>query len=516
MPSTNGHDGHGDPVGERQDRVAVYLRVSSDEQRSRETIKTQSVFLENYVSLYSLEVAGVYSDDGVSGTVPLRERPAGKRLLEDAKAGKFGTVLVYRLDRIGRTLLGVIDAHDRLAGADVALKSATEPMDTATPAGRLIFQMFASFGEYERASIVERSRDGLQRAFKDGKQLGCIPYGYDIDEHGKFVVVEDEAAIIRRIIADVASGGATLYAVIKSLNDEGIPSPGHKYRGRPRKHGGRWGRSTVRGIIHQAAYSGTHVVNAHDGPVERSVPAIVEPELQQKAQAQLAENKRYSGGKPGRKYLLRGLISCEACGGAFVGDPAKSSNGRRYNYYGCWKKKASSEGRAAGCPRVGAEWIEDLVWTDIRGFLEKPGEVLERVRKSLESESEGENLEERRADLTRRLKATQVDKNRLIKAYSQEIIDDEELEVQLVDLRNRIENLKMLISAVEADLAHEVETQQVAASTEAWLMTLRDRLEEIEEDTEGAWQQRREIVTLLVERITVGRDDEGRTTASVT
>jgi site-specific DNA recombinase len=151
MPSTNGH---GSKSG--TDRIALYMRVSSEEQRNAGTIKTQGAFLENYVSLYGLDAAGVYSDNGVSGTVPLHERPAGKRLLEDARVEKFGMVLVYRLDRIGRTLLVVIDAHDRLAGAGVALKSATKPIDTASPAGRLIFQMLASFwgiraGQHSRA-----------------------------------------------------------------------------------------------------------------------------------------------------------------------------------------------------------------------------------------------------------------------------------------------------------------------------------------------------------------------------
>jgi hypothetical protein len=88
--------------------------------------------------------------------------------------------------------------------------------------------------------------------------------------------------------------------------------------------------------------------------------------------------------------------------------------------------------------------------------------------------------------------------------------------VQLTDLKNRVENLKMLIAAIDADLARESQAQQATAFTEAWLMTLRDRLEEVEQDTEEAFLERREIVTLLVDRITGGRDEEGRTTVSVT
>ncbi len=79
MPNTNGH---GPTPG--AERVALYLRVSSEEQRDRETIEIQREFLEQYRRLYELEVAGVYADDGVSGTIPLHERPEGRRLLEDA------------------------------------------------------------------------------------------------------------------------------------------------------------------------------------------------------------------------------------------------------------------------------------------------------------------------------------------------------------------------------------------------------------------------------------------------
>src|SRR5215218_2340816 len=171
MPNTNGH-------GPKPELVALYLRVSSEEQRDRETIEIQDDFLEQYRHLYELEVADIYKDDGISGTIPLHERSEGRRLLEDAKAGKFGAVLVYRLDRLGRSLLVIVDAHDRLQAAGVSLRSATQPIDTSTPSGRLIFQMLAGFAEYDRETIGERTRAGLHRALRNGKHIGRIPYGY--------------------------------------------------------------------------------------------------------------------------------------------------------------------------------------------------------------------------------------------------------------------------------------------------------------------------------------------------
>jgi len=510
MSSINGYDA-------KSERVAVYMRVSSEEQKEKESIATQDGFLEEYCKLYGHEVVGVYKDEAVSGTVPMRERPGGARLLADAKVGAFDVILVYKLDRIGRSLLVVVDAHDRLGDAGVTLRSATEPIDTSTPSGRLIFQMLASFAEYERGTIRERTQAGLHRAYRGGKQLGMIPYGYDIAPDGTFVIVKDEARIVAEIIANIAAG-ATLYSEAERLNDEDVLSPGSKYRGRERNYGPMWSRATVRGIVKQGAYSGIHTVNARKGPVERKVPAIVEPELQAKALARLEENRRYSGGRPHRNYLLRALVQCEECGTSYAGGTS-TANGRRYHYYNSPRDRAAREKRSAtnhSCPRVRADWLEELVWTDVRGFLRSPGKVLQRAREQMAEESEGEDLAERHASLTRRLAAKQTEKDRYVKLYAQGHLDEEELEVHLAALKNQVENLKLLISSVEADLAQKEEDKLTAQTTEAWLMTLRERVAEVEADTDEAFQKRRELVRLLVDKITTRRAENGRVEVQIT
>jgi site-specific DNA recombinase len=512
MPSTNGHG----PKSEAE-RVALYLRVSSEEQVERESIVTQDDFLKDYCKLYGLKVAGVYRDDGVSGTVPMHERPGGRHLLEDAKEGKFEAVLVYKLDRIGRTLLVVLDAHDRLGEAEVALRSATEPIDTSTPAGRLIFQMLASFAEFERSTIAERVRDGMQRAYKNGKQFGAIPYGYDIAEDGAFVVVEEEAQVVRTLFHNIAEG-ATLYSEAQRLNTQRLPGPGRKFRGKPRRHGARWDPSTIARLIHRTVYSGAHVVHSQKGPVERKTPAIVPADLQQKAIAQLEENKRYSGGKPGQKYLLRGLIRCANCGATYAGTPGK--NGKyQYRRYACtrWRKEYVARTRHLDCPRLHAPWIEDLVWQDVREFLRNPGETLQRVQAQMEADKYTGDLEARRASLVTRLADKQAEKGRYLKLYARgDVLDEDELETYLADLKNQIENVKLLITSVEADLAQRQADRKTAADAAAWLISLRERLADIEQDTEEAWHKRHELVKLLVERITVSRTDDGQARIDIT
>src|SRR5438045_1188290 len=117
-------------------RVACYARVSTEDQAERQTIDAQTDFLRRYCELHGLTIASFYVDDGISGTVPLEDRPEGRRLLQDAEGGTFSVVLVYRLDRLGRSLKALMSAHDRLDAAGVAIRSGTEPFDTTSPFGR--------------------------------------------------------------------------------------------------------------------------------------------------------------------------------------------------------------------------------------------------------------------------------------------------------------------------------------------------------------------------------------------
>src|SRR5215468_10899548 len=91
--------------------VALYMRVSSEDQAERGTIGAQRDFLRQFATLYQLSIAEEYADDGVTGTSVLGERLEGRRLIQDATTGRFGCVLVYRVDRLGRSLPALLDAH---------------------------------------------------------------------------------------------------------------------------------------------------------------------------------------------------------------------------------------------------------------------------------------------------------------------------------------------------------------------------------------------------------------------
>ena len=143
------------------------------------------------------------------------------------------------------------------------------------------------------------------------------------------------------------------------------------------------------------------------------------------------------------------------------------------------------------------------MWADIRGFLENPGETLHRVRADLASADDTEELETRHADLAKRLDAKRKERDRYIRLCAQGFITEGELDSYLVDLRTHSDNLTMLLESVETELAQRHEESELAASTEAWLLSLRERIHEVEGDSEEAFRARRQIVRLLVEGIVI-------------
>jgi hypothetical protein len=137
-------------------------------------------------------------------------------------------------------------------------------------------------------------------------------------------------------------------------------------------------------------------------------------------------------------------------------------------------------------------------------------EVLERVREQLEGGERVEALEQRLASLRKRLAAKHSERERAMRLYTRGLVCEEESEVLLADLKNYVDNLRLIISATEAEFSTVEEDRLVARNTEAWLLTQRKNLIEVEQDTDEAFRKRRELVKLLIEKISAGRGEDGR------
>ena len=167
---------------------------------------------------------------------------------------------------------------------------------------------------------------------------------------------------------------------------------------------------------------------------------------------------------------------------------------------------------------VSAEWLEELVWSDVRHFLEDPGEVLERLREQQhDAANDAEELEARRKELAKRLAAKQAEKDRYVRAYAQGHISEEELDTYLVELKKQIDNLRVLLASIEVELSERRERTALTDTTHAWLLSPRQRLEEVEDDTPEGFEKRKQLVGLLVESISLGKSQQdGRTEVQIT
>jgi DNA invertase Pin-like site-specific DNA recombinase len=149
-------------------RAAVYLRVSTDGQ----TVDNQQLALEAVCEQRGWYVVQVYSDKGVSGAKRRQERPGLDSMLKDATRGRFDVVLAWALDRLGRSLIDLLDTLNELEAAGVSLVLHQQAIDTTTPAGRMFFQVTGAFAEFERGMIRSRVMAGLERARARGVRLG--------------------------------------------------------------------------------------------------------------------------------------------------------------------------------------------------------------------------------------------------------------------------------------------------------------------------------------------------------
>jgi DNA invertase Pin-like site-specific DNA recombinase len=148
--------------------AALYLRVSTDEQ----TTVNQERELREAAEAKGLQIAHVYRDDGISGAKRRDQRPGLDAALKDATRGKYGVLMAWSVDRLGRSLTDLLSTLQELHSAGVDLYLHRQALDTRTPAGRAMFQMMGVFAEFERSMIVERVRAGMARAKAEGATFG--------------------------------------------------------------------------------------------------------------------------------------------------------------------------------------------------------------------------------------------------------------------------------------------------------------------------------------------------------
>ncbi len=370
------NDGNGTVV--RQHRCAIYTRKSSEEglQQDFNSLDAQRDACEAFIRSQKhagwIGLSEMYDDGGISGGT--MERPALLRMLAEIEAGRIDTVVVYKVDRLTRSLADFAKIVDAFDAKGVSFVSVTQQFNTTTSMGRLTLNMLLSFAQFEREVTGERIRDKIAASKQRGMWLGGQPpLGYDIRDR-KLVVNAAEADLVRHIFQR--------YTVLKSvtvltqeLDEADIRSKLHTDTQGKTVRGGRpMARGALYNMLQNRLFRGEIVHKGRAYPGQHD--AIVGPDLWDAVQAAFAENRvqRAAGTGSREPALLTGLVF-DAAGQRLTPTHA-NKQGRRYRYYvSSSLVRGSREGAPGEAIRVPAAELETIVEGRLCSLLRDAGAV---------------------------------------------------------------------------------------------------------------------------------------------
>ena len=507
-------------------RAALYARVSTERQERQQTIDSQLTALRAWAGDggHALADEHVFRDEGYSGS--RIDRPGLDALRDAVRDGAVGLVAVLTPDRLARKYAYQVLLLEEFRRAGVEVVFLQHPISD-DPNDQLLLQIQGAIAEYERAVLGERFRRGKMQKARDGHyQGGRAPYGYRyVPRHdavpGHLVVDEGEAELVRTLYGWLTDEGMTLRQILKRLNfGPHVPRSGRQ----------PWSPSVVHHILADPIYAGTAYANRYRfvppkkprrarGPrtheascrqpkpreqwVAIPVPALVDQDTWNRAQAQLARNATLSfRNNTKHSYLLRCLLTCAGCGLAMAGrcyGPTASQPGRRY--YRCAGKDCILTARPTACPNrsVKAEEIEDAVWDHVAGLLADPDRMVAQFD-HLAATAEAGSVRERAAD-----QQLQAHLDRLARADKRLLDAYEAGAVSLAELADRRRHLAQERRGLERQQQdrdclrqHRVQAQAVRTSLEAFCNRIQRRLDA------ATFADKQAILQLVIERIIVG------------
>jgi site-specific DNA recombinase len=277
-----------------------------------------------------------YDDGGFSGAS--LERPALKELLNKIEAGAIDCVVVYKVDRLSRSLLDFARLMSLFDRHGVSFVSVTQEFNTTTSLGRLTLNILLSFAQFERELIGERTRDKLGAARRKGKWIGGIPVlGYDVAAKGGLVVNVDEAERVREIFT-IAAESETLAEALVEVNRRGLMTKQWTSEGGRLHASQAFGATSLSALLGNVQYKG---VISHKGtlyPGEQE--ALVSAELWDEVNRKLGRKGRSQRGRKHARQdaLLLDVLRCGGCGARMV-PTFTTKQGQRYRYYPCERAK---------------------------------------------------------------------------------------------------------------------------------------------------------------------------------
>ena len=356
-------------------RCAIYTRKSHEEGLEQEfnSLDAQREAAEAYIESQRMQgwqtLPDRYDDGGFSGGN--MERPGLQRLLADVDAGKVDVIVVYKIDRLSRSLVDFMKMIERFNQKGVSFVSVTQHFNTTDPTGRMFLGVLITFAQYEREVIAERIRDKVAATKRRGKYCGGPAIlGYDVDrEQKKLLVNPEESPLVKHIFRRFTQLGAAK-SLAAELNKQGYRTKSWTTKKGERREGRAWNTGHIYRLLGNHIYIGEVVYKGKGYPGEQE--AIISKALWEKARGILSENTRAKLTKAKTKMIspLEGVVRCGHCDGA-MGLTYTKKGPRRYTYYLCAKdaKRAISRCRLK---RIPAGDIEKVVLEQLGAVFRTP------------------------------------------------------------------------------------------------------------------------------------------------
>ena len=373
-------------------RCAIYTRKSTDEGLEKEfnTLEAQREAGENYIRSMKHQgwvvLPDHYDDGGFSGGN--LKRPALKQLLSDVEAGKVDMIVVYKIDRLTRSLLDFAQLVQTFEKHHCSFVSVTQHFNTCDSMGKLTLNILLSFAQFERELGAERVRDKIAASKKKGMWTGGpVPLGYDTKDK-KLIINEEEAEIVRFIFEDYKRTRSQ-FQTVRDVNEKG-----YKPKKRITKTGkdiskGRFNHAMISNILNNPVYLGKVVYKGewYTGQHKAIISQDLWDETKSLCKVNLGEAFRPS--RVIKHSLLKGLIECECCGPM---TPTRSKHGNKYYEYYTPLKTVKEGAKIANC-KVGsipAGEIESFVIDKIKNVFQAP-EFQQEILKEFERQGQNYN-----------------------------------------------------------------------------------------------------------------------------
>ncbi|MFH1093071.1 MAG: recombinase family protein [Candidatus Omnitrophota bacterium] len=448
-------------------KVAIYIRVSTEDQaKEGYSLEVQREYLESFAQHEGCEVFKIYCDDGISAYST--RRPALQALLADAKAKRFELVLVHKIDRFSRNLKDLLMLVDELSSYGVAFKSATEPFDTTTSAGKLMFQQLGSFAEFERNRIAERVFPGMIKGVQQGNWQGArfAPFGYTYNKAKKLLEVEEREASIVKLIYTMYISGKSTHDIAAYLDKKGYKT----------RTGKQFYNKFICDILKNQIYIGKIVWNKkhydknqktkkhykyiRNDPSKiliaqgRHKPIIDEEDFAEVQKLLANKTRTWRPREKNQEYLLTGLITCAKCNHRYTGVSSISNHrlNRKKRWYRCSGPHSSHincTNRAVKAEDIEPEATKIVVQLIQNDRLKQSRWTTGTLQNGANFPYFGENAKIDFSEVKDKLKINQEKQSKLTDAYLENLLGEDVYREKNSSLRDEEESLKKLLAGYE-------------------------------------------------------------------